>query len=278
LDATKAIDPRPIPATRDAILKVTAVSKSFGAVQALSDVGIEVFPGEVVALVGDNGAGKSTLVKAIAGVNPPDSGTIEWEGEAVRIRKPTDARRIGIATVFQDLALCDNLDLVENLFLGREERRFAILDEIAMEKRSMDLLDELAVTTIQDVRAAVGLLSGGQRQSVAIARSLLGEPKVVILDEPTAALGVAQTAEVLSLVERLRDRGFGVILISHNLPDIFAVADRIVVLRLGKNAGEFKVADTDDQQVVAAITGASDNVVTRRAARREAEAEGGEER
>ena len=245
--------------------------------RALTDVDLGVDPGEVVALVGDNGAGKSTLVKAIAGVNPPDSGTIEWEGEAVRIRKPTDARDIGIATVFQDLALCDNLDLVENLFLGREEERFTVLDEIAMEKRSMDLLDELAVTTIQDVRTAVGLLSGGQRQSVAIARSLLGEPKVVILDEPTAALGVAQTAEVLSLVERLRDRGFGVLLISHNLPDIFAVADRVVVLRLGQNAGEFKVDETDDQEVVAAITGASDNVVTRRAERRKAAAEGEEE-
>jgi D-xylose transport system ATP-binding protein len=277
LDATETIGPGQPAATVDTLLKVKGVSKSFGAVHALSDVDLEVDPGEVVALVGDNGAGKSTLVKAIAGVNPPDSGTIEWEGEVVRIRKPTDARDIGIATVFQDLALCDNLDLVENLFLGREEERFTVLDEITMEKRSMDLLDELAVTTIQDVRTAVGLLSGGQRQSVAIARSLLGEPKVVILDEPTAALGVAQTAEVLSLVERLRDRGFGVILISHNLPDIFAVADRVVVLRLGKNAGEFKVDETDDQEVVAAITGASDNVVTRRAERRESEAGGGEQ-
>ena len=277
LDATETIDPPPGPAAGTALLRVKGVSKSFGAVRALTDVDLGVDPGEVVALVGDNGAGKSTLVKAIAGVNPPDSGTIEWEGEAVRIRKPTDARDIGIATVFQDLALCDNLDLVENLFLGREEERFTVLDEIVMEKRSMDLLDELAVTTIQNVRTAVGLLSGGQRQSVAIARSLLGEPKVVILDEPTAALGVAQTAEVLSLVERLRDRGFGVLLISHNLPDIFAVADRVVVLRLGQNAGEFKVDETDDQEVVAAITGASDNVVTRRAERRKAAAEGEEE-
>ena len=235
--------------------------------------------GEVVALVGDNGAGKSTLVKVIAGVNPADSGTIEWEGEAGPDHaSPHDARDIGIATVFQDLALCDNLDLVENLFLGREEERFTVLDEIAMEKRSMDLLDELAVTTIHDVRIGRSVCSrAASGRSVAIARSLLGEPKVVILDEPTAALGVAQTAEVLSLVERLRDRGFGVLLISHNLPDIFAVADRVVVLRLGQNAGEFKVDETDDQEVVAAITGASDNVVTRRAERRKAAAEGEEE-
>ena len=249
------------------LLKVTGFSKSFGAVQALTDVNLDVSAGEVIALVGDNGAGKSTLVKAISGVDPPDGGTLEWEGRAVAIGTPTAAQAIGIATVFQDLALCDNLDLVANLFLGRESTRRGTLDEIDMESRSRELLDELAVTTIQNVRTPVGLLSGGQRQSVAIARSLLGEPRVVILDEPTAALGVAQTAEVLSLVERLRDRGFGVILISHNIPDVFAVCDRIVVLRLGRNAGNFEVAETTNQEIVAAITGADDNVVTRRANR-----------
>jgi D-xylose transport system ATP-binding protein len=272
LSATETVErPSPSPSAGP-LLKVRDITKSFGAVRALRGVDLEVSAGEVIALVGDNGAGKSTLVKAIAGVDPPDSGMVEWEGQEVHIAKPTDAQAIGIATVFQDLALCDNLDLVANLFLGRESTTSgSILDEIDMESRSRGLLDELAVTTIQNVRTPVGLLSGGQRQSVAIARSLLGEPKVVILDEPTAALGVAQTAEVLSLVERLRERGFGVILISHNLPDIFAVADRIIVLRLGDNAGEFETAKTDNQEVVAAITGGSDNVVTRRAAARQAE-------
>ena len=268
MSATETVERPSTPPSAAPLLRARDVSKSFGAVRALRNVDLEVHAGEVIALVGDNGAGKSTLVKAIAGVDPPDTGTIEWEGQPVRISKPTDAQRIGIATVFQDLALCDNLDLVANLFLGREEAATParVLDEIEMERRSRDLLDELSVTTIQDVRTPVGLLSGGQRQSVAIARSLLGEPRIVILDEPTAALGVAQTAEVLSLVERLRERGFGVILISHNLPDIFAVADRIVVLRLGRNGGEFETAKSSNQEVVAAITGGSDNVVTRRAA------------
>ena len=175
LDATETIDPPPGPAAGTALLRVKGVSESFGAVRALTDVDLGVDPGEVVALVGDNGAGESTLVKAIAGVNPPDSGTIEWEGEAVRIRKPTDARDIGIATVFQDLALCDNLDLVENLFLGREEERFTVLDEIAMEKRSMDLLDELAVTTIQNVRTG--------------RRSALGRPAAIGRDRPPRCSG-----------------------------------------------------------------------------------------
>jgi D-xylose transport system ATP-binding protein len=226
-------------------------------------VDFEVNAGEVVALVGDNGAGKSTLVKTIAGIHPLDSGTIEFEGEPVHITSPPDAVALGIATVYQDLALCDNLDVVENLFLGREERLggpdvVAPLDEVGMEKQTGELLENLAVT-ITDVRAEVGTMSGGQRQQVAIARSLLGEPKLVMLDEPTAALGVRQTAQVLALVKRLRERGFGVVVISHNLADVFEVADRIYVLRLGQEAGDFKAGEVSQDQVVGAITGASGN-------------------
>jgi D-xylose transport system ATP-binding protein len=245
------------------VLSLKGVSKSFGPVQALSDVDFEVRPGEVVALVGDNGAGKSTLVKTIAGIHTADSGTISFEGREVHITNPTDAVSLGIATVYQDLALCDNLDVVENLFLGREEigsgpgHLVQQLDEVGMEKQTGELLENLAVT-ITDVRAEVGTMSGGQRQQVAIARSLLGEPKLVMLDEPTAALGVRQTAQVLELIKRLRERGFGVLVISHNLADVFEVADRIFVLRLGQKAGEFD-RDASQDQVVAAITGASGN-------------------
>ncbi|HEX6497891.1 MAG TPA: ATP-binding cassette domain-containing protein [Micromonosporaceae bacterium] len=245
------------------VLALSGISKRFGAVQALSDAHLEVYSGEVVALVGDNGAGKSTLIKVIAGVGPADTGEIRWEGRAVHIGKPSDAVALGIATVYQDLALCDNLDVVANLFLGREEVRAGVLDEISMERQSRELLDALSVR-LPTVRIPVASLSGGQRQSVAIARSLLGEPKVVILDEPTAALGVAQTAEVLDLIERLRERGHGVILISHNLADVKAVADRVAVLRLGRNAGEFDAGATSQEEIVQAITGASDNVVSRR--------------
>jgi D-xylose transport system ATP-binding protein len=252
------------------VLALRGISKRFGAVQALTDVNFHVAPGEVVALVGDNGAGKSTLIKVIAGVGPADEGVIEWEGRPVTIIRPHDAQALGIATVYQDLALCDNLDVVGNLFLGREERHAGVLDEIDMEKRSRDLLQTLSVK-IPTVRIAVASLSGGQRQSVAIARSLLGEPKVVLLDEPTAALGVAQTAQVLDLIERLRERGLGVVVISHNLADVRAVADRVVVLRLGRNAGEFLIDEATQEEIVAAITGASDNVVSRRRARVEAE-------
>ncbi|MDX6638800.1 MAG: D-xylose transport system ATP-binding protein, partial [Solirubrobacterales bacterium] len=241
----------PASTTATPILRVRGATKSFGAVQALDGVDLDINAGEVVALVGDNGAGKSTLVKSISGVAPAERGTIEWEGSPVRIAGPKDAQGIGIATVFQDLALCDNLDLVANLFLGRELTRRGALDEIAMESRAKELLDELSVTTIQDLRSPVGLLSGGQRQSVAIARSLLGEPKVVILDEPTAALGVVQTAEVLNLVERLRERGLGVLLISHNLADVQAVADRVVVLRLGRNNGNFNMSDVSYEDIIA---------------------------
>ncbi len=245
------------------VLALRGVSKRFGAVQALTEVDLEIRPGEVTALVGDNGAGKSTLVKTIAGVHPIDSGTITWKGEPVRINRPHDAQELGIATVYQDLALCDNLDVVANLFLGGEIRRRHILDQVAMEQRARELLDTLSIR-IPSVRIPVASLSGGQRQVVAIARALVGSPEVVILDEPTAALGVEQTAQVLDLVERLRDRGLAVILISHNMADVQAVADDIVVLRLGRNNGVFPAATTTGEQIISAITGAADNAVVRR--------------
>ena len=236
------------------VLALEGVSKSFGPVQALSEVDFEVHNGEVVALVGDNGAGKSTLVKTIAGIHPADEGRILFEGNEVRITGPTDATDLGIATVYQDLALCDNLDVVENLFLGREEGGFA-LDETSMEKQTGELLGRLAVTIV-DIRSEVGTLSGGQRQQVAIARSLLGDPKLVVLDEPTAALGVRQTAMVLNLIKRLKEEGHAVVVISHNLADVFEVADRIFVLRLGRKAADLGAHEASQEEVVAAITGA----------------------
>jgi D-xylose transport system ATP-binding protein len=245
-------------------LALRGISKNFGAVAALTDVDLDVAPGQVVAIVGDNGAGKSTLVKVLAGVHRPDSGTITFGGEPVSVTDPATAHALGIATVFQDLALCENLNVVENLFLGRELRR-PRLDEVAMETRSWELLRQLSAK-IPTVRIPVASLSGGQRQTVAIARSLLGEPKIIILDEPTAALGVAQTAEVLNLIERLRERGLGVIMISHNMEDVRAVADTVVVLRLGRNNGVFDVASVTSEEIVAAITGATDNAVSRRVA------------
>ncbi|MCX5203530.1 ATP-binding cassette domain-containing protein [Streptomyces sp. NBC_00237] len=248
------------------VLALRGVSKRFGAVQALTDVDLEVHAGQVVALVGDNGAGKSTLVKTIAGVHPIDEGSIEWDGKPVSIARPHDAQGLGVATVYQDLALCDNLDVVANLFLGRELGRAKVLDEVAMEKRAKELLDTLSIR-IPSVRIPIASLSGGQRQVVAIARALVGDPKLVILDEPTAALGVEQTAQVLDLVERLRERGLAVLLISHNMADVKAVADEVAVLRLGRNNGVFKVKDTTNEEIIAAITGATDNAVTRRKAR-----------
>ena len=245
------------PASGRPLLRVKGATKAFGPVQALNDVSLDVHEGEVVAVVGDNGAGKSTLIKAISGVGPADSGEFEFGGSPVHIRGPADSATLGIAVVYQDLALADNLDVVENLFLGREAKRGATLDEIEMEKESRRLLDQLAVRTLRSVRTEVGSLSGGQRQTVAIARSMLGEPRMVILDEPTAALGVAQTEQVLQLVRRLKERGLGVILVSHNLADVFAVADRITVLRLGQNAGDFAVDGTNQNEVVSAITGAN---------------------
>ncbi|MEJ7647436.1 MAG: ATP-binding cassette domain-containing protein [Nakamurella sp.] len=249
------------------VLSLIGVCKSFGAVNALTDIDLEVRAGEVLAIVGDNGAGKSTLVKVLAGVHRPTAGQILFGTEQVQIASPAAAIGLGIATVFQDLALCENLNVVENLFLGRELTPLR-LDEVAMETRSWELLGELSAR-IPTVRIPVASLSGGQRQTVAIARSLLGDPRVIILDEPTAALGVAQTAEVLDLIERLRERGLGVIMISHNMEDVRAVADRVAVLRLGRNNGVFSVADVTAQQLVSAITGAEDNSVSRRADRRD---------
>ncbi len=248
------------------VLSMRGISKRFGAVQALTDVSLDVAPGEVVALVGDNGAGKSTLVKVISGVYTPDDGHITFDGKPVRASGPAEAQALGIATVFQDLALCDNLDVVANLFLGQEKSLGPFIDEVHMEKEAWRLLRTLSAK-IPSVRIPIASLSGGQRQTVAIARSLVGNPKVVMLDEPTAALGVAQTAEVLNLVERLRETGLGVLLITHNMADVQAVADRIVVLRLGRNAADFTVEEATTEQLVAAITGASDNVVSQRASR-----------
>ena len=238
------------------VISLRGVSKHFGAVSALTDIELDVHAGEVVALVGDNGAGKSTLVKVLAGVHRPSSGTITFDGQPVTLSSPGAALDLGIATVFQDLALCENLDVVANIYLGRELKPLQ-LDEVAMEVRAWTLLNELAAR-IPNVRDVVASLSGGQRQTVAIARSLLLDPKLIMLDEPTAALGVAQTAEVLNLIERVRDRGLGVIMISHNMEDVRAVADRIVVLRLGRNNGVF-YPDSSNQELIAAITGATEN-------------------
>jgi D-xylose transport system ATP-binding protein len=240
---------------KDPILELRGVSKSFGAVQALYQVDFHVAPGEVMALVGDNGAGKSTLIKSIAGIYPIDEGEIVFGGEPVHIHGPKDAARLGIEVVYQDLALCDNLDVVQNMFLGREEINSAHrLDETNMEKRASDTLRSLSVTTIRSVRQTVAGLSGGQRQSVAVAKAVMWNSKVVILDEPTAALGVAQTRQVLDLVRRLGEQGLAVVLISHNLHDIFEVADNITVLRLGQNVAEYKRTEVTQTQVVEAIT------------------------
>jgi len=241
------------------LLALRGFSKSFGPVRALHEVDFEVDSGEIVALVGDNGAGKSTLIKAIDGVQPPDTGDAYFDGQKVRISDPQTAEKLGIATVFQDLALCDNLDVVANLFLGKEVVDGVpvhVLDEVDMEQRSKQLLSDLSVTTLGSVRTEVGSLSGGQRQSVAIARTLIGEPKVVLFDEPTAALGVAQTAQVLALVNRLKDEGLGIVMISHNLEDVFQVADRIIVLRLGERVATFDRKQSTPEQVVGSITGA----------------------
>ena len=236
------------------ILSLRSVTKRFGAVAALTDVSLEISSGRVVALVGDNGAGKSTLVKVLAGVHGPDGGEIHFDSERVRIDSPSTAQQLGIATVYQDLALCENLDVVENLFLGHERAPWR-LNEVSMELTAWELLRELSAR-IPSVRVPVAGLSGGQRQAVAIARSLLGEPKLVILDEPTAALGVSQTQEVLHLVERLRVRGHAVLMISHNIADVMRVADEVCVLRLGRNNGVFDVARPSSEEIGAAITAA----------------------
>jgi D-xylose transport system ATP-binding protein len=251
------------PPLRKRVLTMSGISKHFGAVKALTDVDFWVNEGEVVALIGDNGAGKSTLVKILAGVHPPDAGSIEFDDDMVEITSPADSQELGIETIFQDLALCDNLDVVANLWLGRELTASGGLDEVEMEQRTWTLLRELSAK-IPSVRIAVASLSGGQRQTVAIARSLIGDPRIVILDEPTAALGVAQTVEVLNLIVRLRERGHGVILISHNMADVLAVADRVVVLRLGRNNGVFNAVDVTSETLVAAITGATGGTMPRR--------------
>ena len=237
------------------LLEIRDLSKTFGSVQALTDVDFEVRAGEVMALVGDNGAGKSTLIKCIAGIHGYDSGEIFFDGKPVTIHGPKDAAKLGIEVVYQDLALCDNLDVVQNMYLGREIRDFLFrLKEPAMEQRTAETLKGLRVTTIKSIRQAVATLSGGQRQSVAVARAVMWNSKLVILDEPTAALGVAQTEQVLELVKRLAEQGLAVVLISHNLHDIFETATRITVLRLGRNVGIYERATTTQQEVVQAIT------------------------
>ncbi len=242
-------------------LRLTGVSKAFGAVQALLNVDFEVYAGEVVGLIGDNGAGKSTLIKIIAGAYVPDTGEIYVDGKRVHISAPQDATRLGIETVYQDLALCDNLDVVANLFLGREERLpllprlLSPMRENDMEQRALAVLQQLEVK-IPSVRVPVASLSGGQRQSIAVAKTILRSAKVVVLDEPTAALGVVQTRQVLTLIRRLREQGLAVVVISHNLAEVFDVVNRIIVMRLGRRVATFDVGSTNQNQVVAAITGA----------------------
>jgi D-xylose transport system ATP-binding protein len=245
----------PTPATAVAALEARGISKSFGSVEALVDVDFGVDYGEVMALVGDNGAGKSTLIKCIAGIHPIDKGEIFFEGEKVTIHGPKDAARLGIEIVYQDLSLADNLDVVQNMYLGREVHDFiGRLREAPMEVRTAEVLKSLSVTTISSIRQHVARLSGGQRQSVAIGRAVMWNSRVMILDEPTAALGVAQTRQVLDLVRRLAEQGLAVVVISHNLHDIFEVSDRITVLRLGRNVAVYDRADTTQQEVVHAIT------------------------
>ncbi|HEX6556798.1 MAG TPA: ATP-binding cassette domain-containing protein [Ktedonobacteraceae bacterium] len=236
-------------------LRLRGINKSYGAVRALTDVDFEVYAGEVVGLVGDNGAGKSTLIKVISGVGPADSGESFVEGQQVNINSPQVATRLGIETVYQDLALCDNLDVVSNLFLGHELVNVVPLAEVEMEKRGLGVLKTLDVR-LPSIRSKVAQLSGGQRQSIAVAKTILRRAKIVLLDEPTAALGVAQTRQVLQLIRRLRDQGLAVVVISHNLADVFEVVDRVVVLRLGRRVGTFDIKTTTPERIVAAITGA----------------------
>ncbi len=252
------------------LLALQGVSKRFGAVQALTNVELEIHAGEVVGLVGDNGAGKSTLIKCISGIYPVDAGQFFFNGKPVTINNPQDSAALGIETVYQDLALCDNLDVVANLFLGREATGgLAAMDEVKMERRSIEVLRSLQVS-IPSVRTRIASLSGGQRQSVAVSRAVMWNSRVVILDEPTAALGVAQTAQVLELIKRLRAQGLAVLVISHNLADVFEVVDRIVVLRLGRNVATFDIRSTSREQVVAAITGAEFGKIEQTAAERQA--------
>ena len=236
------------------LLSLRGVTKNFGAVQALQGVDLDILPGKITALVGDNGAGKSTMIKTISGIWSPTSGEMRWNGEVVAPRTPRDADALGIATVYQDLALCDNLDIVQNMFLGHELLRHRLLDETTMEKAAKQTLADLSVTTVSSVRQLVGSLSGGQRQSVAVARAVMRDAKLVIMDEPTAALGVSQTAQVLDLIRRLGERGISVLVVSHNLSDVFSVADRLAVLYLGSLVSSGPIAEYDTQSAVELIT------------------------
>jgi ABC-type sugar transport system ATPase subunit len=236
------------------LLSLRGISKNFGAVQALQHVDLDILDGQVTALIGDNGAGKSTLIKTISGIWAPSGGQIFWNGKEVHVHTPRDATELGIATVYQDLALCDNLDIVQNMFLGHEETHFGLLDEIKMELATKQTLKDLSVSTVKSVRQLVGSLSGGQRQAVAVARAVMRSSKLVILDEPTAALGVSQTAQVLQLIRTLSSRGIAVLVISHNLNDVFGVADRIAVMHLGTLVSSGPIANYDTSSAVELIT------------------------
>jgi D-xylose transport system ATP-binding protein len=249
-----APDPSPADVDGTPLLRLHGVSKSFGPVQALTGIDLDVPEGQVTALVGDNGAGKSTLIKTIAGIFQPSGGELLWKGQPVHIHSPREATRLGIAAVYQDLALADNLDIVQNMLLGHEPQRFGLLDEVKMELTAKQTLQDLRVTTVRSIRQPVGSLSGGQRQAVAVAKAVMQEAKLVIMDEPTAALGVTQTELVLSLIERLASRGHGVLVVSHNLTDVFRVADRVAVLYLGRLAAVGPVAEFDTASVVDLMT------------------------
>ncbi len=237
-----------------AIVEFQGVSKSFGAVRALTDIDLAIPTGQVTALVGDNGAGKSSLVKTLSGLWQPDKGQILWQGQPVHLRSPRDAEAIGITTIYQDLALCDNLDIVQNMFLGHEPLRHRLLDEGSMETAARRTLESLSVTTIRSIRQPVASLSGGQRQSVAVAKAVMSDAKLVIMDEPTAALGVAQTSMVLDLITRLAGRGITVLMISHNLNDVFEVANNVAILHLGRVVATGPIADFDSSIVVDYMT------------------------
>jgi ABC-type sugar transport system ATPase subunit len=252
---------RPAPAGRvpsgtaqDPLLRLAAIGKNFGPVQALTDINLEIPAGKVTAIVGDNGAGKTTLIKCISGIHQPDAGGIWWMGRRVRLHSPHDAAALGIATVYQDLALCDNLDIVENMFLGRETIRHWQLDEISMELNASRTLSDLSVMSVRSIRQPVGSLSGGQRQGVAVARAVMQDARLVIMDEPTAALGVTQTRVVLDLIGRLAQRDIGVVVISHNLNDVMAVADQVAVLHLGRLAAVGPASRFDPQTIVELMT------------------------
>lgn len=247
------------------LLELKHVKKRFGAVEVLKGVNLTVRSGSVTALVGDNGAGKSTLIKSLAGIHTVDDGEVVWEGVATRIASPKSASAIGIEFVYQDLSLCDNLDVVQNMFLGRERKRHGLLDDDSMEVAAREVLASLAVTTVKSVRQPVSSLSGGQRQSIAVAKAVMWNSKLVVLDEPTAALGVAQTQQVLALIRRLADRGLGVLFVSHNLADVLSVSDDIAVLRLGQMIAQVDRADVSSRELVELITtGASQSFVDRR--------------